>query len=193
MVIDQHQLITKLQEDYKKIINLRLYNLERNANLSQQYYRRDCIEISGVPMDVLDDKIEDEVIEILKDAKVTLNRQSIKKSDIQAAHRKGKKGKVIVKVLNRKFARTALINRKNLKDNKRYGEDTKIYINDSFIPDFGYFNYLIRHARKDNKIHSFKIKNGVHHVQKEDGGNFVIIGHGQDLINIGIEVPDRQN
>ena len=69
-------------------------------NLSQQYLRRDTLEINGIPNSVSDDGIEDEVIEILKDAKVNLIRQNIKKSDIQAAHNKDKKGTVIVKVVN---------------------------------------------------------------------------------------------
>ena len=114
MVMDLSTSIIKLQEDYKRVIDFRLYNLERSVNLNHQYLRRDSIEISGIPSTVTDDKVEDEVIEILKEAKVSLNRQNLKKSDIQAAHRKGKKGVVIVKMVNRKFARTALVNKKNL-------------------------------------------------------------------------------
>ena len=63
---------------------------------------------------VEEQQMEDEVIEIYKDAKVTVNRQNIKKMDVQAAHRIGKKGVVIVKVVNRKFIRAALINGNNL-------------------------------------------------------------------------------
>ena len=45
MVRNLNQTLSKLQEDYKKIINLRLYNLERSMNLSQQYLRRDTLEL----------------------------------------------------------------------------------------------------------------------------------------------------
>ena len=132
MVLTLTDTVSKLQEDYKKVINLRLYDLERNMNMSQQYHRRDTLEISGIPSTVKNDEIEDEVIEIFKEAKMTVNRQNLKLIDIQAAHRIGKKGKVIVKVVNRKFVRTALVNKKNLNGSKRYG-DSKIYLNDSFI------------------------------------------------------------
>ena len=81
--------------------------------MPKQYSRRDTLEISGIPMQIDDDKqLKEEVVEIFKDGKATVNRQNIKKMDIQAAHRIGKKGVVIVKVVNRKFVRTALINGK---------------------------------------------------------------------------------
>ena len=84
--------------------------------MTQQYSRRDTL---GIPMHIDDDKqLEEEVVEIFKDAKATVNRQNIKKMDIQAAHRIGKKGIVIVKVVNRKFVRAALINEKNFVGNK---------------------------------------------------------------------------
>ena len=41
MVLTLANTVSKRQEDYKKVINLRLYNLERNMNMSQQYHRRD--------------------------------------------------------------------------------------------------------------------------------------------------------
>ena len=154
MVRNLNQTLSKLQGDYKKIINLRLYNLERSMNLSQQYLRRDTLEINGIPNSVSDDGIEDEVIEILKEAKVNVNRQNIKKSDVQAAHRKGKKGTVIVKVVNRKFVRAALLSKRNLKGSKRYGDRTALFINDSFIPEFGFFKDL-RRAHKENKIFKY--------------------------------------
>ena len=84
MVRNLNQIILKLQEDYTS-----LYNLESSTKLSQQYLRRDTLEINGIPNSVSVDGIEDKGVEILKEAKVNVNRQNIKKSDIQAAHRKG--------------------------------------------------------------------------------------------------------
>ena len=182
-----------MQEDYSKVIDLRLYNLERKFNMSQQYLRRDSVEISGIPSNILDGQIEDEVIEVFPEAKVTVNRQPIKSSDIQAAHRIGKGGKVIVKVVNRKFIRAALINGKNLKGSRKYGEGTKLYVNDSFTPEVSYFNYLVRTAFKGKNIFKYKVRYGVTLVQKKEGDEFVEIDHANDLKNIGILVPDRGN
>ena len=69
--------LTKVTDDFKKLINLRFYHLERNQNLSQQYGRRESFEISGIPETIADDKLEDEVIDIMKEAKVTVNRQPL--------------------------------------------------------------------------------------------------------------------
>ena len=79
------------------------------------YSRRGSLEISGIPTTVKVDKLEDEIIEIFKVAKFTANWQNLKTSDIQAVHRVGGKGKVVMKVANRKFVRTALINHKTPK------------------------------------------------------------------------------
>ena len=162
--------------------------------MTQQYSRRDTLEISGIPMHIDDNKhLEEEVVEIFKDAKATVNRQNIKKMDIQAAHRIGKKGIVIVKVVNRKFVRAALINGKNLVGNKRYGEETRLFLNDSFIPEFGFLNFVIRRAAKDKKLFRYKMRNGVTFVQKNQDDKFVEIGHTNDLVNLGIEIPPRKD
>ena len=121
------------------------------------------------------------MIEVFREAKVTVNRKPIKSSDIQAAHRIGKGGKVIVKVVNRKFIRAALINGKNLKGSRKYGEGTKLYVNDSFTPEFSYFNYLARTAFKGKNIFKYKVRYGVTLVQKKEGDEFVEIGHANDL------------
>ena len=72
--------ITKLNDDFKKVTNLRLYHLERNHNIYMQYGRRESFEIVGIPQDIPDDRLEDEVIEIMKEAKVLVNRQPLKKN-----------------------------------------------------------------------------------------------------------------
>ena len=71
--------MSKMQDDFQKVTNLRLYHLERNANLSLQYGRMESFEIVGIPQTVPDDQLEDEVIEIVKEAKVLVNRQPLKK------------------------------------------------------------------------------------------------------------------
>ena len=71
--------ITKLNDDFKKVTHQRLYHLERNHNIYMQYGQRESFEIVGMPQDKPDDRLEDEVIEIMKEAKVLVNRQRLKK------------------------------------------------------------------------------------------------------------------
>ena len=161
IVRNLNQTISKLQADYKKIINLRLRNLERNINLSPQYLRRDTLKINGIPNYVSVDEIEDEVIQIFKDAKVNVNRQNIKKSDIQTADRKGRKGTVTVKVVNWKFVRAALLKKSNLKASKMYGDRTDLT--------------LFRCTHKEYKMYKYKVRNWFNFVQLEENGKFIEI------------------
>ena len=186
MVLSLSSTFKQMQEDCSKAIDLRLCNLERKFNMSQPYLRRDSVEISGIPSNILDGQIEDEVIEVFRDAKVTVNRQPIKSLRI------GKGGKVIVKVVNRKFIPAALINCKNLKGSRKYGEGAKLYVHDSFTLEFSYFNYLVRTAFKGQNIFKYKVRYGVTLVQKKEGDEFVEVGYANDLKNIGILVPDRE-
>ena len=50
---------------------------------------------------------------------------------------------------------------------------------------------MIRQAFKNKEIHRYKVRNGVNHVQVTEDGEFVEIGHANDLKNVGIVVPDR--
>ena len=79
-----------------------------------QYGRCESFEIVGIPESVSDDKLEDEVIDILKEVKVTVNRQPLKKVDISTVHHLQDK-KTTIRVVNRKFAMEAVVNGKNLK------------------------------------------------------------------------------
>ena len=79
MVFNFNSTISKMDEDFRKVTNLRFYHLERRVNMNSQHSRRDTLEITGIPVDVVDEKLEDEVAEIYKEAKAALNRQNIKK------------------------------------------------------------------------------------------------------------------
>ena len=127
----------------------------------------------------------------MKEAKVTVNRQPLKSTDICAVHRLKDKKTTICRVVNRKYAYQAIVNGKNLKGTRRYG-NTSVYINNSFTSEFRFLNFAIRKAKKDGQIHFYKIRGGVTYVQKEAESKFVQIGHVLDLQNLGIEIPDRK-
>ena len=61
----------------KKVISL-----EENSNSLEQYGRRNNLEITGIPDDVDDQKLEEKVIEILD--KIDVNVSS---KDVEACHR----------------------------------------------------------------------------------------------------------
>ena len=67
--LNKEQLIDKLlkmNDDFVKLTSMRLYFLERNAYMHEQYGRRESFEIVGFPKRIPDADLEDEVIDILK-------------------------------------------------------------------------------------------------------------------------------
>ena len=179
-----------LKDLNKTIVNneSRLEKLEREQNLHFQYQRRDTVEITGIPQNVHQDNLEDEVIAIFDAMEVKVNGNQLSKIQIHACHRIGKKNVVIVKVVNRKFATKALYSGSKLKDVNMYG-NSKIYVNNSFCREFQFFNFLIRKASKAKIINRYKIKHGVMFVQQVIDGDFHKISHKNDLIKLGIDVP----
>ena len=62
-------------------------------------------------------------------------------------------------------------------------------MNDSFIPEFVFFNFVIRCAVEDKRLFRYKVRNGVTFVQINQDDKFIEIGHADDLVNHGIEIP----
>ena len=176
--------VLKEVQKFMEMTNKRLESLEREQYKMQQYSRRDTIEISGIPTSIEQNGLEDEVIKIFEAADVFVHGEGLRKRDIQACHRIGKKGATICKFTNRKFARESLFCGKNLKGKKLY--DSNVYINNSFCDEFRHINYLVRTAKKNNQIFRWKIKNGVNFVMMEEGGNFEEISHQNDLVRLKI-------
>ena len=52
IILSLKKEIISLNDDFKKITNLRFYHLERNQNMLMQYGRRDSVEISGMPQEI---------------------------------------------------------------------------------------------------------------------------------------------
>ena len=177
-----------LDPNVAKQYDERLEKLEREVNKNKQYLRRESIEFVGIPANVKDEDIEAEVIDIMKAAKVKISRRDVTTLDIHAAHRKNKKGDVIVKFTNRKWAEGAIRNRGNLKD----GQYGNCYINTSLCPEYAFLAYAVRKAKKDNLINFWKLKHGMPLVKIAEGDDFVEVSHVKDLVTHGIPVPERR-
>ena len=119
MQVHQENMALKTVQSFMDSTLIRLEYLERIQNISLQYERRNTVEISGIPQDIATNKLEDEVIRIYNEAEVNLEGKPLEKLDIQACHRKGKKGITICKFVNRKYAYEGLFNGKKLKNKKK--------------------------------------------------------------------------
>ena len=188
---ENQKLLVHANDDLAKKYDERLERLERELNLQKQYERRTCIEITGIPDTVPDEEIENSVINVMKAAGVKIHNRDATYFDIQAAHRKGKKGVVICKFVNRKFAYGAVSNSYKLKNKDVFENGSKVYVNPSLCPEFGYLHFAVRKAKRDGIIHSYKVRHGVMNIVKTEGGDWVEISHENDLTRSGIELPTR--
>ena len=118
-------------------------NLEIHVSKDEQYNRRNCIEFSGLPDTINDDKLEETIIEACKDVNT-----NISKTDRETCHRlpvrrnaTNLSKRVMVKFLNRKHAESILSKSFTLSstDFSRLNINNKLYVNPSLCP---YYRYL---------------------------------------------------
>ena len=95
-------------------------------------------------------------------------------------------------MVNRRFAKEALVCGRNLRDSSRYVANTNFFINGSRCREFKFLNFAIRNALKSKEIFRYRVRNGITFVQMDDKSDFVEIGHVNDLQNINITVPERK-
>ena len=96
------------------VLENKILILESEQNSLEQYGRRNNIEITEIPDSVPNQNLEEKVVNIFNEISVNVSPK-----DIEACHRvgvsKNSSKKTIVRFINRKHAKKALINRKNLK------------------------------------------------------------------------------
>ena len=165
----------------------RVTELERSHYLYKQYGRRESVEITGIPTEVDDKNLEEEVIKIYNEANVDVDGSGLTKKDISACHRIGKRGNTIVRFVNRKFASGGLFKGKNLKGTQLYN-GTPVYINNSFCPEFQKYGYIIRNLKRQSLREGYKIKHGIYQIKLGTSVKFEEISHIKDFAKFGLDV-----
>ena len=133
--------------------------LEIQLNKSDQYSRRECLEIVGIPESIRDCDLEDKSLEVFKSIGVSLTPEKV-----HACHSIGRNGRVIIKLVNRKDVQAILVNKKKLKESDKSKIDlkanTKVFINESLCP---YYKGIWSRCKKLltlGEIDSFWTSNG---------------------------------
>ena len=125
----------------------RIVDLERRMAATEQYSRRECIELAGIPESVPEEEIEQKVVDLLNHAGV-----GVTVDDFHAVHRLKNKKIVIAKFISRKKAVASLKNKKKLREldepsKVRFGVG-KVFVNESLCPTyrrlFGICNSLFK-------------------------------------------------
>ena len=111
----------------------RLEELERRMSEQEQYSRRECIELVGLPSDLNGEELENAVINTFETAGINIGKRNF-----HAVHRLADKRTVIAKLTNRRDVIDILRRKKKLRtlsdEEKRKLNCQKFYINESLCP-----------------------------------------------------------
>ena len=161
-----------------KVFTERITQLERKCWANEQYSRRECIEISGIPSSVTNEQLEPKVIELLGKIDVSVSSEKI-----EACHRIGKEGeRTIVKFSRRKDCFAVLTAKKGFKsiDLSDIGIKT-VYINESLCGYYKKLWYSCKKLYKNEYIHAFWTSNGTVKIRIHENGKVHAISHETDL------------
>ena len=157
--------------------------MESSISQVEQYRRRSNIIISGIPDDISDNDLESTVIDIMKDVDVDVNS-----SDIEACHRIGQSDqraaskKAIVRFINRKYCKKALLKRKNFVSintitNYNFSCNNQIFINESLTKTNEPLAFCSRKLKCSGLIHSCYTKDRVVHIKKSEHAKAIKVYH----------------
>jgi len=159
--------------------------LEKRCISLEQYSRRECLEVRGVPDAIQQDGLLEYLNPIFKE----INCEITDPKDIQAIHRlRNRTNDVIIKFTHRDQRNALLTSRKNLKelDMEKLGidENTKLFINESLSRYSKHLVGIANVLKKRKLIDSFWTINGnVRMKYHENDANFDIITHVNDFID----------
>ena len=169
----------ELQESNKDLqakvdaLEKKVHNLTKETTVSieanNQYVRCNNIEISGVPNNITDDNLEDEVIDILGKIDV-----KVRKRDIEACHRlpptrKNPNKRVIIRFFNRKNTEKCLENKKKLENiemsDLNYPNKTRLFISENLNAHYRKIGWNCRRLKRAGLISEFKYQNEAYSIK----------------------------
>ena len=151
--------------------------LERQCWANNQYSRRECLEISGVPENIENKDLENLTLQIFEKIDASVDPENVE--DCHWV----KTQKVIIKLSRRKDANKIHSEKKKLKGKNltSLGINTPVYINDSLCI---YYKKLWAKCKKlhNNKlICAFWVSNGSIKLKVSENDNMHVITHDLDL------------
>ena len=131
----------------------RVIQLERNAEASSQYSRRETIELNPVSADITEDALEENVCKAL-----SLTGVNVVPNDLHACHRMKRSDRFIVKFKCRKQNNSVMYKRKSLGNKSQELCNLKfsgrLSVNESMSYENQQLAYKCRQLKSARKIHS---------------------------------------
>ena len=155
--------------------------LERKSWSNEQYSRRECLEISGLPSSTEDSQLEGTVLQIFEKMDVKVYPQNVEAAHWLKSNNSSKKA--IMKMYKRKDADKIREVKKKLKSLKfeSMGINNSIFINDS---QCAYYKKLWAKSKRmwmNKFIHGFWVSYGLIKIKVSESSTPCIITHDVDL------------
>ena len=148
-LLDLKNKFTELESDLEisRNVNNKLVDqvtrLERKCWENEQYSRRECIEISGIPQSIEQIDLERTVLNVFDKIDAPVDPQNIEACHRLKSDDNGRSNKVIVKFSKGKDMARLVNKKKSLKDSNRGGTgvlpSTSVFLNPSLC---SYYKYL---------------------------------------------------
>ena len=179
----------KLIEDQLKITQSDLelvknsnFLLEKRCNRLEQYSRRECLEIKGIPANIEHKDLIPSLNPVFELLKVDVD-----KKEIQACHRvSAKSNDVIIKFTNRQTRNSIYENRKCLKNidlsNIDFPASTRLFINESLTRTNKRLLGIANRLHKKGELSSFWTANGMLRIKIKQDEQFIAIEHEKDFL-----------
>ena len=180
-----NQKITKLESELvvaKRVNDLlseRMIEMERKGYSNEQYSRKECIEISGIPDTIANNKLESTVVSMLQKI-----GSDITDEGIEACHRISKNNhNVIMKLSRRKDCYKIHTLKTNLgtENLKELGITGKVYIHENLCPYYKSLRYKCKKLWLAEMIHSFWVSGGKIYLKFDEDGERHSITHLSDI------------
>jgi len=168
-----------VQKNLKRIAN------ERNENLYQQDLHRTDIVIQGIPTDIPTELLKKELINLMNSISAPIRGE-----DVLNVRRVNSAGKIVCKFNTEENVRQVMMCVSKLKSITLYG-DSRLYIRWHLCPEFEKISYYLRKARSQGLIADKRIYSGRNQVKRKIGGKFEDVTHRVDLLDIGIQLEER--
>lgn len=183
IAVESELAITKRvnMELVKRINDLeyRMTAAERKGYSNEQYSRKECIEVAGIPSNIAHEDLEGTIIKLL--AKINCH---VSVKEIEACHRISKKtDNVILKFSRRKDSDFALKWKKKLMDADLtdIGINGKVYINESLSPMNKSLRYKCKKLWEVDLLFGFWSYGGKVFMRLEEYGDRYEINHVNDI------------
>ena len=136
--------------------------LERKCAANEQYSRRECLEISGIPDSISNNNLKETLLKVINVTGVSVNSK-----DAEACHHLNQPAnpkKMIIELSKRKDVARVINNRKKLKSMKPQNiflsSGCKIYMNKSLCKYYKYMCWKCGLLQTHGSIQSFWVTNG---------------------------------